>query len=297
MSKGRADRRIDRENFIDRLNYEEFQSEKKSILNEIAVEKEKEAQRKKQQLKEIIELTTYKKGEKKKKEVYLPMPTHHKVLTNKNINIKTYGAIMLESNFGGNFLNDCDRYIYTDKLDKVVSEVAQDLKISTRTLKTHISKLKKCDIKILEPCITPKGDLFYKLNYAHDYKNYILIRDKALRKLVNAYNENALRIYLILLYKCFNNFDNDTINYKEVELTQEYLCEKIGLKNSSRKVLTDCVEALVCGGFIKVRLEYKTNYENKSGGILNYPISKYYYSLSNDYLKSKIKKINKNEKS
>lgn len=241
---------------------------------------------------EIIKKTTYRKNEKNKEAVYLPMPTRAEVLENKRISMRTYGAMMLDSNWGGQFLNPNDRYIYADKLDEVIKEISKEFKISERTIKTYITKLRKCDVNILETMPNSKGELIYKLNYSDkNFKNYILIHDKALRKLVNAYSENTLRIYLILLYKCFDEFkDENTIIYKECEITQEYLCKKIGLKTSSRKIITDCIEALSRGGFIKVRVEYKTNYENKNGELLDYPVQKYFYSIDDDYNKKSYRK-------
>lgn len=236
---------------------------------------------------EVIENTTYKNGYKKKEVVFLPMPTKAQVLKNKDISIRTYGAVMLESNWGGKILNPDDRYIYADKLDEVIKDISKEFKLSERTLKRYITKLRKCNVNILEAMPNAKGELIYKLNYSDEnFKNYILIHDKALRKLVNAYSENTLRIYLILLYKCFDEFkDENTITYKECEMTQEYLCQKIGLKANSRKIIADCIEALARGGFIKIRVEYKTNYETKNKELLNYPIAKYFYNISKDYLK------------
>lgn len=272
-------------------NLDEYNIRKESIMKLIENEQVIERNRKSELLRKVIEETKPKIGKTKREDIYLPMPTHEKVLENKNINIKSYGAIMLQSNWGGKFLNAEDRFIYNEKLNQITNEVAEELKISTRVLKTHISKLRKCNIKILEPCKTVSGDLFYRLNYSTDLKYYTLINEKALKKLINAYSENTLRIYLVLLYKCFVNINsNGELIYKEMELKQSYICEKIGLKPSSRKKVTDCVDALVGGGFIKVRLEYKTEYENKNGNVLAYPIVKYFYSISNEYLKSKIKK-------
>lgn len=236
---------------------------------------------------EVIKNTSYRKNKKNKEIIHLPMPTKAEVLKNKNISIRTYGAMMLESNWGGKFLNPDDRYIYADKLDEIVKDISKEFKVSERTIKNYITKLRKCNVNILEAMPNKKGELIYKLNYSDEnFKNYTLIHDKALRKLVNAYSENTLRIYLVLLYKCFDEFkDENTIIYKECELTQEYLCEKVGLKTNSRKIVSDCVEALAKGGFIKVRVEHKTNYENKNGELLNYPISKYFYNIDNNYNK------------
>ncbi len=236
--------------------------------------------------KEIIRKTSYRKNEVKKQEVYLPMPTQEMVLKDKSINMRTYGAMMLKSNWGGMFLNPDDRYIYSDKLNNISEEVASELQIRPTTLKRYLTSLKKCKANIFQPTTNKKGELIYRLKYTDEYlRGYTLIHEKALRKLIEEHRDNALKIYLVMLYKCFAKMDKDSgkIEYKECEITQEYLCESIGLMPNSRKIVAKCIELLERDGFIKVRSTYKTNYETKNGKVLNYPIPKYFYSISKNY--------------
>ncbi|MGL5750480.1 MAG: hypothetical protein ACRCXT_08140 [Paraclostridium sp.] len=262
-------------------------------VNEINYDYEKELihqeskqdfERKQQLLKEVIEATTYKKGETKKEVFKLPMPTDKSFLSSKNVNVKTYGALLLNSNWGGKFLNPSDRYIYKDKWNEVIKQVADDLKISDKTIKRHITKLEKCDIKAIE--LTKSNDqLIYRLNYGvmneetYQLEKYVTITNVALRKLINAYSEYALRIYLFLLYKCYKGG-------KLIKQTE--ICEAVGLAEKSRKIVTDCVDALERGGFIEVSIDYNvTDRTNEEGITVEHTIPNYYYSLSEDYLVSK----------
>lgn len=252
------------------------------------LEKEKEIEdlRKKELLKEIIKATTYEKGVVVKEVFKLPMPTSKKFLDSKNVDIKTYGALMLESNWGGKFLNPHDRYIYADKFKEVCKNIQEEFKISESTLKRHINKLKKCDIKAIEPFKTIKGDLVYKLNYGvitsessedFRYAKYVTITNVALKELVNAYSENTLRIYLYMLYRCYKK--------NNIYIRQSEICEAVGLKTTSRAIVTDCVNALVKGGYITVDIEYGVSQNiNDNGDNFDYVIPNLFYSLSDKYL-------------
>lgn len=256
----------------------DFDYESKLIYEQV----KEEASRRKELLRQVIEATTYKKGEITKEVFRLPMPSSKDFLNSKNVNVKTYGAIMLKSNWGGKFLNPSDRYLYKDKFDEVIKEVTEELNISQSTIKRHINKLKKCNIKAIELTKNLSGDLIYRLNYGvfnedtGQLEQFVTITNVALRILVNAYSENALRIYLFLLYKCYKG---------QAHIKQEEICEAIGLSYKTRGVVTDCVEALIKGGFIKVRNEFNIHTRvNKNGDTIEHTIPNYYYSLCDDYL-------------
>ena len=256
----------------------DFDLEKKLIYEQM----KEEASYRQRLLKEVIEATTYKKGNITKEVFKLPMPISKDFLDNKNVNVKTYGAIMLNSNWGGKFLNPSDRYLYKDKFDEVIKQITEELNISQSTIKRHINKLKKCNIKAIELTKTSNNELVYRLNYgvfneeSGNLESFVTITNIALRQLVNAYSENSLRIYLFLLYKCYKG---------EAYIKQEEICEAIGLSYKTRKVVTDCVEALINGGFISVRNDYNVHTrKNKSGDTVEHIIPNYFYSLSVDYL-------------
>lgn len=256
----------------------DFDLEKKLIYEQM----KEEASYRQRLLKEVIEATTYKKGNITKEVFKLPMPISKDFLDNKNVNVKTYGAIMLNSNWGGKFLNPTDRYLYKDKFDEVIKQITEELSISQSTIKRHINKLKKCNIKAIELTKTSNNELVYRLNYgvfneeSGNLESFVTITNIALRQLVNAYSENSLRIYLYLLYKCYKG---------EAYIKQEEICQAIGLSYKTRKVVTDCVEALIKGGFIKVKNNFNVHTRvNKQGQTVEHIIPNYFYSLSDDYL-------------
>lgn len=223
------------------------------------------------------------------KEVFcLPMPSSNEILKNRKIDLRTYGSIMLQSNWGGNYRNKNNRFIYKEKLDSKLKEISQEIKISESKLKKDIIKLRKCnvdgDIKLIELTKDNKGNPVYILNYGikcdvtEVLKQYVTINNVALKILKNFTNDNMIRIYLILLYRLRNG---------ETCLTQEEICDKMGFSYKSRKVISDCLNSLEKLGFIDIRQGYKEIVATKKDG-LNYAqmIPKFYYKLSDRYLES-----------
>jgi hypothetical protein len=266
---------------------EEFQKAKEYYQKEYEEANIKEKEELKETLRYIAHNYSYKKGEITKEVFNLPMPTSKEFLSKRGLNIKIYGYLMLNSNWGGKYANCKDRYLYKDKWDEVIKNACEDLNISQSTIKRHINKLKANDIKAI---VLTKVDnkLVYKLNYGSFntetglIDKFVLIDNIALRKLVNAYSDYPLRIYLYMLY---------TLRNGEKRITQKTLCEVVGLSNNTRYVISDSVDALIDGGFINVRCEYENNLIMKNGVEVEHNTLNYYYSLCSDYLKdSKSKK-------
>lgn len=264
-----------------------FDKEKEYYQKEYEEARSKEKETLKETLRHIAYTYSYKKGETTKEVFKLPMPTSKQFLSKRGLNIKIYGYLMLNSNWGGKYANENDRYLYKDKYDEVIKNACEDLNISQSTIKRHINKLKANDIKAI---ILTKVDnkLVYKLNYGSFntetglLDKFVLIDNIALRKLVNAYSDYPLRIYLYLLY---------TLRNGEKKINQKTLCEVVGLSNNTRYVISDSVDALINGGFISVRCEYENSLIMKNGVEVEHNVPNYYYSLCSDYLKdSKSKK-------
>lgn len=258
-----------------------WEKEKDTLLNIKLVEYE----RRKNLLNEIIEATTYKKGEIKKEVYKLPMPSNKEFLQDKNLNAQIYGALMLESNWGGKFLNDSTRYLYNDKFAEIIKQASSDTKISMQTIKKHITRLKKCDMKAIELCKLNNGELVYFLNYGKfkeedgvvKFGEYVTITNVALRILVNVTNNNVIKIYLYLLYRCYNG---------SVTIGQKEICEAIGISYASRVIVTDAVNVLNELGFINVDTEHKAIMLTNSNGLdYEQPIPQKIYSLSDEYFK------------
>lgn len=259
----------------------------------IKIEKQRileEEKLRKHRINEMIEASKPRKGSKKNDVYKLPMPSSHEVLTSKDICLKTYGVIMLHSNWGGKFFNPDDRYIYNNYIDEKIEQISLECSIAPKTLKDHIRKLKKCGIKIFEP-MNINGELVYRLNYSIEGQEFITIDNIALRDLCSTFSSNALKLYIILSYACVSAYKEKgkqkyTVKRIEKHITQKWLCEKMGIAYSNRSVITTYVKYLKKSGFIKVREEYKLNNVTKNGKNVVHKVPHFYYSLSDDYLQN-----------
>ena len=259
---------------------EEFQKAKEYYQKEYEEAKIREKEQLKETLRYIAHTYSYKKGEITKEVFNLPMPSNKEFLSKRGLNIKIYGYLMLNSNWGGKYANPNDRYLYKEKWEEVIKNACEDLNISQSTIKRHINKLKANDIKAVT-LTKVDNKLVYKLNYGSFNKEtglidkYVLIDNVALRKLINAYSDYPLRIYLYMLY---------ALRKGEKKISQKTLCEVVGLASNTRYVISDSVDALIDGGFIKVRCEYENNIIIKNGVEVEHITPNYYYSLCSDYL-------------
>lgn len=154
----------------------------------------------------------------------LPMPTH--CLSDKKYCAKEYAGLMTISNRG---LYENHRYLYKNKFN--TEELAKSLGISRTTLERNIKKLEKLEYNILDIENSQQG-VIYKLHYGAikedgSINKFVTINHQMLKELACSFNSNAIKIYCLLKY-----MTNET-EYKI--LTEEWICNQIGLNGASEK--------------------------------------------------------------
>ena len=154
----------------------------------------------------------------------LPMPTH--CLSDKKYCAKEYAGLMTISNRG---LYENHRYLYKNKFN--TEELAKSLGISRTTLERNIKKLEKLEYNILDIENSQQG-VIYKLHYGAikedgSINKFVTINHQMLKELACSFNSNAIKIYCLLKY-----MTNET-EYKI--LTEEWICNQIGLNGTSEK--------------------------------------------------------------
>lgn len=154
----------------------------------------------------------------------LPMPTH--CLSDKKYCAKEYAGLMTISNRG---LYENHRYLYKNKFN--TEELAKSLGISRTTLERNIKKLEKLEYNILDIENSQQG-VIYKLHYGAikedgSINKFVTINHQMLKELACSFNNNAIKIYCLLKY-----MTNET-EYKI--LTEEWICNQIGLNGASEK--------------------------------------------------------------
>ncbi len=227
----------------DRDNNYGIDTEREKAIIMAQMERDKIDQR--DRLREFIDANTPNKGVTTKEFWDVPMPSHNEYLKNKDVDFNVYGGLMLESNYGGIYNTESQRYIYKNKLDN--KEIANMCNISESTVKRAFNKLKKVKIEDKEPLITtentPNG-IVYKLNYAVDDKYYVTIPNDILQYLIDTTNNNMIKLYVFFKVQLANG---------SKQMQREFIANAIGLNGSSKKaldVISNMTNSLVANGLI-----------------------------------------------
>lgn len=225
----------------------------------------------------------------------VPMPSHFDYLGNNNVDMKVYGAMVLNSNHGGKANNQCgERYLYMNKLKDIkgFDDEGNKIKIkglSESTLKRHIVKLRKVKIGDSDPLITlentPNG-IVYKLNYATTVKDeqgdntkdryFIEIPSDIMNELVITSKDGVIKTYILL-----NVLLKDHPEGKEIQ--REYIASVIGVEDEGTisKYTTDLVKK----GLIYKQERRSTDYDQKKDKVEYKTHTKYKLVDPEDYRK------------
>lgn len=191
---------------------------------------------------QYMEENTPKKGVITKEFWDVPMPSHNGYLNNKDVNLNIYGGLMLQSNYGGIYNTEAQRYIYKNKLNN--EELANMCNISESTVKRAFNKLKKAKIEDKEPLITtentPNG-IVYKLNYAVDDKYYVTIPNDILQYLIKTSNNTMIKLYIFFKVQLANG---------SKKMQREFIANAIGYSTKNLKDISLMTNDLVAKGLI-----------------------------------------------
>lgn len=205
----------------------------------------------------------------------VPLPSSPEILANKDIPIRTYALLMLYSNWGGSKLNNNTRYLYDNKLSDNINEILSQLNISRNTFRKHLQNLRKYSKSIFKPKMV-NNELVYMLTpNDHEGKNFILIDSETLLRLICHYNENCIRIYIILCYVCRNG---------PTKITHECLSCSIGNSSNSRRLVYNAANNLESLNFIAIERIKTTHkrYLDNTDRIICTPKDVHIYSLVNN---------------
>ena len=182
----------------------------------------------------------------------------------KDKNLLTYSAMMIQSNWSDEDLDE-RRYVYYNKLNK--EEMSDIMQVSMRTINRNISALIKTGL--LETIETPSG-IAYKFNYKKDNNQYVQIENDIMKELVHT-STNVIATYVLMKYHL-----KDGIK----QMTQEYIAEEIGLSKSSRKLIEPITKILAKLGLIMIHRRFeKETLKMANGQIKVIPKECIYYEL------------------
>ena len=188
----------------------------------------------------------------------VPMPTRKEFISNKSVDYRILGGLMLNSNSNAQLdflgLNDRGRrYIMGHKMDSITEEIAGSI-INPRTKKPmtksavqkHIRTLRKLGAREFS-IGNWDGKLYYNLQFGEvdeetgELKggDFVTVSSEKLRALVNGFSSNSIKLYTTLLWKCW---DKKNKCFKPTHVPYETLMNYLGINDKT--ALHDCLWAL-----------------------------------------------------
>lgn len=232
-------------------------------------------------------------GEETKSIWNVPISTRKDFISNKQVDYRIYGGIMLNSNSNAqlDFLGCNDRgrrYIMGHKMDKVIEEIANSI-INPKTKKPmtksavskHIRVLKKLGAREFS-IGSLDGKLYYNLQFSEINEatgntkggDYVLVSSEKLRALIDGFSSNSIKLYTTLLWKCWNNKKQC---FETTHVPYETLMNELGINDKT--TLHNCLWALE-GKFINIdRVQKHEHIIDSNGDVRSVPKAYNYYSI------------------
>lgn len=227
------------------------------------------------------------KRSNKKGDFDIMLPSHNEVIGNKKFPYNSYALLTLNSKFDPVKKNG--NYIYKNAINKSLTDFLEEAKEefpngklpAPRTIEKHIKVMLKNDIPLLKVENSPNG-VVYKLQPKINNHYYVMIPYQQVRELVLCTNDNMLKLFVILSYKC------NTENY--TTLDRKYFARKLGLADNSDKNLKGIgtmLTSLANLGFIEIEQTTRTDYDEKQGREIGKKINSYRLTTLEEYKEAK----------
>lgn len=204
--------------------------------------------------------------------------SHEDLLTSKYFN--SYAIGVATGNFNQE-KQDFRSYVYKEALDDRITKFLEEAKTefpdgkipAVKTVKNHIAELVKCKIPLEMIKIEPTANgVVYKLRNRVDNHWYVQLPYRQIRELVVATNRNMLKLFVVLKYTC--NKDCKTFT----TIDRGYLAREIGLSDKSTRGKDDISTMLIALaklGYIEIRQETRTDYDEKAGREIGKKVNSY----------------------
>lgn len=227
---------------------------------------------------EVKEAETVKEVDTNNNDGWCEIVSHEALRKSKYFNAYAIGVAV--SNFNQE-KQDFRNYIYKNELKQRIAEFLEEEKEefpdgkipAVRTVEKLLTELLKCGIplELIKIINTPNG-VAYKLRNRVDNHWYIKLPYRQLRELVVATNRNMLKLFVVLKYTC--NEDCKTFT----TIDRKYLAREIGLSENAHKnldAISTMLIALAKLGYIEIRQETRTDYDEEVGREIGKKINSY----------------------
>lgn len=168
-----------------------------------------------------------------------------------------------------------ERYCSIAKLNKNLSNISELLKLDRTKLMQRIRDIRDVgsdEFKTAERSCENKMTSCVEIRYVSG--GFVVIDCALLEKLVSTLSKNAFKLYINLLWLCK---DKSSKGYIEKAISQEYLCEIIGLSKSSTKTVRKLEQELIDNNLLSTRVEWESSMTYKLN--MTKPRKKKYYKL------------------
>lgn len=264
---------------------EEYQREREKILQE-----QKELEQNSRI--EYIEGENF-QGEETQSIWNVPMPTRKEFISNKSVDYRILGGLMLNSNSNAQLdflgLNDRGRrYIMGHKMDEVIEDIASTI-INPKTKKPMSKSMAQKHVRVIRnlgarefSIGTHNGKLYYNLQFGEVDEetgqlkggDFVTVSSEKLRALITAFSSNSIKLYTILLWKCW---DSKNQCFKPTHVPYETLMNELGINDKT--ALHNCLWALD-EKFITITKEVKREHILDSNGEVKSVLRTYnYYNI------------------
>lgn len=223
----------------------------------------------------------------------VPMPTRKEFISNKSVDYRILGGLMLNSNSNAQLdflgLNDRGRrYIMGHKMDEVIEDIASTI-INPKTKKPMSKSMAQKHVRVIRnlgarefSIGTHNGKLYYNLQFGEVDEetgqlkggDFVTVSSEKLRALITAFSSNSIKLYTILLWKCW---DSKNQCFKPTHVPYETLMNELGINDKT--ALHNCLWALD-EKFITITKEVKREHILDSNGEVKSVLRTYnYYNI------------------
>ena len=223
----------------------------------------------------------------------VPIPTRKEFISNKKVDYRILGGLMLNSNSNAQLdflgLNDRGRrYIMGHKMDKVIEDIAGSI-INPKTKKPMSKSMAQKHVRVLRnlgarefSIGTHNGKLYYNLQFGEVDEetgqlkggDFVTVSSEKLRALVNGFSSNSIKLYTILLWRCW---DSKNQCFKPTHVPYETLMTELGINDKT--AMHDCLWALE-NKFINITREVRREHILDSNGEVKSVLRTYnYYNI------------------
>ena len=193
--------------------------------------------------------------------IKFPMNSQKKFMQDKKCDYKTLAIMTLYSNHTpiehqhetGNY--EPYRYLYRDKIIEFTEEIEGLSKNKISTVLKNMKKLSTISDDFVLAYKNKNEKIYYVIRYCDDNdRQFVTIDEDMLKYLVWSSNSNTIKTYILIKYLC--QHEKEKYNNNEKKITNEYICEQIGLSPNSKNnlqgigIITDSLEN---NGFINKR--------------------------------------------